>query len=243
MLSSRAVRTAGAGCVTHSAAIQAAVYQSRRWKNYYPTLKIRPQNLDLDDLLLCPLSDGLHNPFKRAIAEKREQISEAKVKEAQVFAQYVPQNRGSNPLSLENEYMRRNIEFLHDHSGIKLSPTRAYHDIVELPEFLNKKSAFGIVKIFQRFRSTKEEYNDRRTDDAKYMGEFDFAKPKWMPEDYMAHLDLYVKMLYTLPADKRQPYYRDFFLIIKAIRQRPKMHGRFIESTVFKKHILAYFLV
>ncbi|KAJ2756646.1 hypothetical protein GGI19_000676 [Coemansia pectinata] len=243
MLSSTAVRTVGAGSVAHRATIQAAVYQSRRWKRHMPCLKIRPQNLDLDDLLVSPLSDGLHNPFKSAIIDKKERISEAKAKEAQAFAQYVPQNRGSHPLSLENEYMGRNIEFLHDHGGIKLTPTRAYYDVVDLPEFINKKNAFGIVKIFQAFRTTKDEYHDKRSDDAKYIGEFDFAKPKWMPEDYMAHLDLYVRMLYTLPVEKRQPYFRDFFLIIKAIRQRPKMHGRFIELTLFKRHIMAYFLV
>ncbi|KAJ2411980.1 hypothetical protein GGI10_003961 [Coemansia sp. RSA 2530] len=243
MLSSTAARTAGAGSVVRRAAIQTAVYQSRRWKNFYAVLKIRPQNLDLDDLLVGPLSDGLHNPFKEIINRKREQISEAKEREAQAFARFVPQNRGSHPQSFEDEYMRRNIEFLHDHEGIKLTPTRAYYDIVELPEFINKKSAFGVVKIFQAFRTTKDEYHDKRSDDFKYMGEFDFVKPKWMPEQYLAHLNLYVKMLYTLPVEKRQPYFRDFFLIIKAIRQRPKIHGRFIELTSFKRDIMAYFLV
>ncbi|KAJ2338713.1 hypothetical protein GGH92_007040, partial [Coemansia sp. RSA 2673] len=243
MLSSTTVRTVGTGSITRRATIQAAVYQSRRWKKHIACLKVRPQKLDLDDLLVCPLSDGLHNPFKSAIVHKKEKISEAKAKEAQAFAQYVPTNRGSHPLSLENEYMSRNIEFLHDHVGIKLTPTRAYYDVVELPDFINKKNAFGVVKIFQAFRNSKSEYLDRSTGDTKYMGEFDFAKPKWMPEDYMAHLDLYVRMLYTLPVEKRQPYFRDFFLIIKAIRQRPKMHGRFIELTLFKRYILEYFLV
>ncbi|KAJ2490300.1 hypothetical protein IWW37_003257 [Coemansia sp. RSA 2050] len=243
MLSSTAARTVGAGSVAHRATTQATIYQSRRWKNHYQVLKVRPQNLDLDDLLISSLSDGLHNPFRDAIVRRKEQISEAKEREAQAFARFVPQNRGSHPQSFEDEYMRRNIEFLHDHEGIKLTPTRAYYDIVELPKFINKKHAFGIVKIFQPFRNTKEEYHDKRSDDAKYMGEFDFAKPKWMPEHYLAHLNLYVRMLYTLPVEKRQPYFRDFFLIIKAIRQRPKVHGKFIELTSFKRDILAYFLV
>ncbi|KAJ2019308.1 hypothetical protein GGI06_002553, partial [Coemansia sp. S85] len=88
MLSSTAARTAGAGSVARRAALQTAVYQSRRWKNFYAVLKIRPQNLDLDDLLVGPLSDGLHNPFKEIINRKRERISEAKEREAQAFARF-----------------------------------------------------------------------------------------------------------------------------------------------------------
>ncbi|KAJ2890021.1 hypothetical protein GGI21_006336, partial [Coemansia aciculifera] len=249
MLSSTAARTICAGYPARRAVIQAttAVYQIRRGKVYYPVLKVRPQNLILDELLLSPLSNGLHNPFKTALTKREEDICKAKENEIQAFARYVPQNRGSHPLSLENEYMRRNIEFLHDHAGIKVTPTRAYHDIVDLPDFINKKSAFGVVKPFLVFRSSKDEYQDRDTDrgreDAKYIGEFEFAKPRWMPEDYLAFLALYARMLYALPADKRQPYFRDFFLIIKAIRQRPKMHRRFIEMAVYKQCILAYFLV
>ncbi|KAJ2643834.1 hypothetical protein GGF44_000970, partial [Coemansia sp. RSA 1694] len=245
MLNSTAARTARAGALPHRAAIQAttAVYQSRRWKKHYPTLKVRPQNLELDDLLLSPLSDGLHNPFKSSIAKRKDQICKAREAAAQAFARFVPQNRGSHPLSLEDEYMRRNIDFLHDHDGIKLTPTRAYRDVVDLPEFINKKTAFGIVKLFEVFRNSKAEYGDTRSDDAKYMGEFGFSKPKWTPEDYLAHLDLYVNMLYSLPMEKRQPYFRDFFLIIKAIRQRPKTHRRFTEMTTYKRSILAYFLI
>ncbi|KAJ2747190.1 hypothetical protein GGI20_000711 [Coemansia sp. BCRC 34301] len=246
MLGLTATRTVGAGSWVHRATIQsttAAVCQSRRWKVHYAVLKVRPQNLDLQDLLLSPLSDGIHNPFKSDIIKKKSELAEAKEKAAQAFAQYVPQNRGSHPLSLEDEYMLRNIEFLHDHAGIKLTPTRAYHDIVELPDFINKKSAFGIVKLFQVFRSKKAEYQGIDRDDARFIDEFNFAKPRWTPEDYLAHLHLYVKLLYTLPMEKRQPYFRDFFLIIKAIRQRPKTHGRFMEMATYKRAIMAYFLV
>ncbi|KAJ2000187.1 hypothetical protein GGI04_004248, partial [Coemansia thaxteri] len=240
MLSSAVART---GPAAHRAPIQAAVYQSRRWKKHTAALKTKPQTLDLDVLLTSQISNGLHNPFKNKIIERMQLVAEAKEKEAQIFAQYVPHNRGSNPLSLENEYMRRNIDFLHDHDGIKVTPTRMYTDIVELPDFINKKSAFGVVKIFVPFRDSKSEYHDKRSPDAQYMSEFKFAKPKWLPNDYMAHLELYVSMLYSLPPEKRQPYYRDFFLIIKAIRQRPKMHHRFIELNSFRRQILAYFLV
>ncbi|KAJ1966239.1 hypothetical protein GGI12_000201 [Dipsacomyces acuminosporus] len=147
---------------------------------------------------------------------------------------------GSRPLNLEDEYMRRSMEFLREHDGIKDTPTRSYYGLVEASNVINKKMSFGIVKVFMPFRDSDYKKHPK---EAQYRDEFDFRKPSLSYAYYLNHLDLYVKVLYAMAEDRRRTYLPDFFLIIKAIRQRPHIHRKLLDLTRFKLAVMSYFLV
>ncbi|KAI8326493.1 hypothetical protein GQ54DRAFT_307487 [Martensiomyces pterosporus] len=243
-LSARAVRAARR---RPSTPIQAApdmtpsLWQGRRWKQFKKPSKSQPlPELDIEAILQAHPAIEVHNPLLEVEREHKRKQAERKQNEAEWFAQYIPKDLGSHPLTLEDEYMRRNMEFLREHDGIQSTPTRSYEGVADFGDVVNPKTSFGIVKIFVPFRDT--DYK-RLWADARYRDEFHFNKPALGHEYYLNHLDLYVKVLYTLPAEKRHVYLRDFFLIIKAIRQRPRIHGKLLDLGRFKLIILEYMLI
>ncbi|ORX70471.1 hypothetical protein DL89DRAFT_266682 [Linderina pennispora] len=76
-----------------------------------------------------------------------------------------------------------------------------------------------------------------------FRGEFAFQKPTLSYIYYMGLLQLYVRMLYGLGTAERQKYFRDFYLIIKALRQRPQIHRKVLAMSQFKTLVMQYFLI
>lgn len=219
-------------------------YQSRRWKTNYPKA-IKRINFEQFDMLemIAASNTKVHNPLANLDADYLKEIEDKKAEEEQTFAKYVPQIRGSHPLPLEDEYMRKNLDFLRRHKGIKDTSTRKFVGIVEPVNSISPKTSFGILGLFQPFVSSKLEYHQKKHPEYRmYVNEFNFTKSQWGDEQYLIHLGLYVRMLYTLPGEKRYVYFNDFFLIIKAIRQKPKMHKRMVDNVRYKQLIMWYFL-
>ncbi|KAJ1951103.1 hypothetical protein EC988_004147, partial [Linderina pennispora] len=146
---------------------------------------------------------------------------------------------GSHPLSLEAEYEQRSIQFLKAHGGIQATVTRMYQGVVGPEEALNIKRVFGVVKVFVPFR--EQEY--REPMERRFRGEFAFQKPTLSYTYYVELLQLYVRMLYGLGTAERQKYFRDFYLIIKALRQRPQIHRKVLGLSQFKTLVMQYFLI
>ncbi|KAJ1736325.1 hypothetical protein LPJ61_000111 [Coemansia biformis] len=181
----------------------------------------------------------VHNPLLAIEllekAEHRRRTIEAQ-KEQQA---YIPDIRGSHPLSLESEYKRRRAEFYRVRDGILGTPTRKYAGMIDACRTDNPKVAFGVVKVY----APHQENVRPKGEDRRYDGEFAFARSGVPYTAYVAHFDLYVRMLHTLPAANRAKYFDDFYYFMKAVRQRPKTHRKILNDTRFKQSLTGYFLL
>ncbi|KAJ1934444.1 hypothetical protein FBU59_005696, partial [Linderina macrospora] len=104
----------------------------------------------------------------------------------------------------------------------------------------NRKRAFGVVNVFKPFR--EQDYG-RHFEERQFRGEFQFRKPALSYTYYLYHFDLYVRLLISLPTGSRQKYFNDFYLIIKALRQRPHIHRKILDLAQFRSLVMQYFLI
>ncbi|KAJ1947694.1 hypothetical protein GGF37_000278 [Kickxella alabastrina] len=221
---------------------------SRRWKIVRPD-PIRPlPKFDLEVLLTQQPTDAaagaaaarVHNPLLSIELGEKERVRLLKKRNAEELEKYIPAVRGSHPLPLCEDYARCWSNFLKGNHGILETPTRRYLNIYRANGPINRRTSFGLVKVFKTFR--EDDYK-KDPKEMKFRTEFNFRKMPYSTEEFLALLTLYVRTLYTLPEDKRSDIASDFYFIVKAIRQRPKIHQKLIEMNKFRQLVMSYFLI
>ncbi|KAJ2803596.1 hypothetical protein H4R20_002828 [Coemansia guatemalensis] len=211
-----------------------------RWKTVVPMSKVIPPEFDLEKSMADNPNVSVHNPLlaiERENRIRRERELEKVDKERKKF---IPDIRGSHPPAIVVDYMESRAKFFASHEGILNTPTRMLKDNIPSEGKLNFKSAFGVVGIFVRsLKNVKELPEIAR----KFEGEFNFRRPGIPYTDYIAYFEHYIKALLTLSPKDRIPYLDDFYYLIKAIRQRTKVHGRVMMVPRFNQLVMSYFLL
>ncbi|KAJ1668447.1 hypothetical protein EV178_000479 [Coemansia sp. RSA 1646] len=219
-----------------------ALLQSRRWKEVPPMPRQPVPTIDLESLMKAGTSARIHNPLldlqnKESVVEMSRRDAEAKE-----IDNILSKHGNTFPLSPIDHYSVERKKFLSLHHGIDKTPTRVFHGVEDPGETLNLKPAFGDVAVFRKSIHTGIV---QKRESRIFPNEFLFAKPKNTYEYYLKHLTLYVHALHMLrETDKRTftSYLDDFFLIIKAIRQRPAFHAKLVGMFEYKKLVLCYLL-
>ncbi|KAJ1724145.1 hypothetical protein LPJ53_001542 [Coemansia erecta] len=188
---------------------------------------------------VVPKTGSVHNPLIELEKAMISKIKEINAKETDELERHIPKIRGIHPLSLVEEYKRYWQEFLADHRAIDITPTRRYHGVFK-GFHNNAKRSYGIVKIFCPFR--EDDYKKSRIE-ATFRREFEFQKPPYSSDRFITLLELYVRALRSIPPSQRQTIAGDFYMIVKAIRIRPKVHRKLIDTARFYELVMSYFLL
>ncbi|KAJ2850566.1 hypothetical protein J3B02_003657 [Coemansia erecta] len=219
-----------------------SVLLSRRWKKVAVEPPRPLPKFDLLQSIQTTKSDAIsvHNPLVEVEIKKKEEAERIKRIEAEEFEKYVPAVRGLYPQAPLDDLKLIWAQFIADHNGIKKTFTRRFFGIHEWDGPINLKRCFGDVNVFNVFRP--QEYRHGRVPFI-YRNEFNFEKPAYTGEQLLNILDLYVNALYMAPAEGRKPIMGYFYIIIKAIRMRPKIHQKLLSSVRFKDLVMSYFLI
>ncbi|KAJ1905631.1 hypothetical protein LPJ81_001819 [Coemansia sp. IMI 209127] len=207
-----------------------------------PSPKQPVPSFDLDSLMKSNPGVHVHNPLLQL--ENNGNLAETSRKdvEAKKVEGLLEKYGATFPLSPVDLYGEERKRFLSLHHGIDKTITRCFHRIEDAGDTVNLKHAFGDVAVF---RKTLHTGITQRREAKMYPNEFMFVKPKTQTDYYLNHLTLYIHALHMLrEADKEKfrSYLDDFFLIIKAIRQRSPIHAKLVDMVEFKKLILGYLL-
>ncbi|KAJ1818702.1 hypothetical protein LPJ75_001372 [Coemansia sp. RSA 2598] len=218
-----------------------SVFHSRRWKKL-PVEPPKPlPKFDIENIPITKSATVLvHNPLAAIEAVRKKDIERRKQIEAERFEKFIPPVRGLYPLAPLQELERAWAEFILDHDGIQKTFTRRYNGVYEWDGVLNLKKCFGDVHVFRVFRP-KEYF----TTNAPYIyrNEFNFNIPAFSSEQLLNVLGLYIDALHKTPAEGRRDILRYFFIIIKAIRARPKTHQKLVSSSQYKRLVMSYCLI
>ncbi|KAI9501878.1 hypothetical protein GGI25_000242 [Coemansia spiralis] len=245
----KGIRTAGTGHITQKVQTSTPIHllpvllQSRRWKEkvYIPVQK--PPAFDLETLIKAVPDIKVHNPLLEIERKEKDEAVMRKKKQQEAFERWIPSKMGTYPLPYEQQYEYARAEFLRMHDGIDRTPTRVYSEVKDYGNITNPKTAFGSV---YPFKPVNERSRLREIDNPIFDKEFHFVKPPRVgSEYYLNHLQLYVdamRMFQLSDPEKYALYLNDFYLIIKAIRQRPVLHAKLIAGIQYKKLIMAHFL-
>ncbi|KAJ2787552.1 hypothetical protein GGI15_000632 [Coemansia interrupta] len=187
----------------------------------------------------APKIGFLHNPIIELEEARLSRLEAIKAKEKEKFEKYIPKVRGIHPLPLIEEYKSYWEEFVEQHKAIDITPTRRYYGIFK-GYHNNAKRSYGVVKVFCPFR--EDDYKRSRVE-ATFRREFEFKKPSYSSEKFITLLELYVRTLRSISPNQRQTIANDFYLIVKAIRMRPKVHRKLIDMAQFSKLVMSYFLL
>ncbi|KAJ2391171.1 hypothetical protein GGI23_005471, partial [Coemansia sp. RSA 2559] len=219
-----------------------ALLQSRRWKETPPMPTQPAPQVDLESLMKNNPGVRVHNPLFQ-LEKNGDQVVMARKEAAALEIESLLKKYGATfPLSPVDLYGEERKKFLKLHNGIDKTITRCFHKIVDAGDTINLKHAFGDVAVFRKALHTGKMLQ-RET--RMYPNEFMFTKPKTQTDYYLKHLTLYIHALHMLretDKDTFRSYLDDFFLIIKAVRQRPPIHTKLVDMFEFKKLVLGYLL-
>ncbi|KAJ2502656.1 killer toxin resistant protein [Coemansia sp. RSA 1972] len=204
-----------------------------------PEPKITLPVFDLSNIKAMHPGIKIHNPLVDIEIKEKEAASNRQRQVAAGIRQTLLKTRGTHPLPLKKEYLSKREHFLSTHGGIERTPTRKFiqHECHDTK--LNLKSAFGISRIFFPLQSNFTMYGE----DLSYTTEFNFNRGARDYLELMELLGLYVRFMHSAQSSVRKVYQDDFFLIMKAIRQREKGHRKLMERSDFMQHIMTYLLV
>ncbi|KAJ2357977.1 hypothetical protein GGF43_001132 [Coemansia sp. RSA 2618] len=181
----------------------------------------------------------VHNPLiDIAIKENQARVQRQQELNAKLHRD-VPPTPGSRPLSLEQEYLASRQQFLLDHWGIDLTPTRKFLPNERHDNARDLKDAFGQSRLF----ATNLSIYKIDPDSVQFASEFSFETGPWSSAHHLSHLTLYVRFLHSAQPSVRKAHMDDFFLIAKAIRQREKGHRKHMTSSEFMKQVMSYLLL
>ncbi|KAJ2615403.1 hypothetical protein H4S08_001254 [Coemansia sp. RSA 1365] len=210
-----------------------------RWKTVVPPTKVIAPLFDLEKSITENPNVVVHNPLL-AIERENRIRRERELKEAEENQQkFIPDIRGSHPLEIAVDYIKCRANFYATHPGILDTPTRIIKGDLDLNTRLSINTAFGVLNIFVIHKDNVRLEPEER----KYMGEFNFARPGIPYVEYISFFEHYIKALQTLSPKDRLPYLDDFFYLMKAIRQRSKVHGKIRMVSRFKQLVMSYFLL
>ncbi|KAJ2785767.1 hypothetical protein H4R18_000313 [Coemansia javaensis] len=191
--------------------------------------------LDLEEMLGKATGVRVHNPLLEI--ERAERAVERKRKEEIVEKQkrYIPATPGSRPLPLMHEYLCQRDEFLEARHGIESTPTQRF----QKRNGADPQPQHDVSWLFRTLPSPSAQKTTMKV----CPGEFEFPSVSIPYTFYLGYLELYVRALHSVPTAEAAKYYDDFFVIIKAIRQRPKVHTSVSKTTQFKDLVMRYLLL
>ncbi|KAJ2082902.1 hypothetical protein H4R24_001232 [Coemansia sp. RSA 988] len=233
MLSTHTTRIAARG-------VRDPSFMCVRWKTVVPMSKVIPPVFDMEKSIEDNPNVSVHNPLLAIERENRIKREREVKAEDEKLQKYVPDIRGNHPLDIAFDYMHHRTRFFSSHHGILDTPTRMLKGDLdpESIEKLNSNSAYGDVNIYVRNQS-----NIRNATDRRYPDEFNFSRPGIPYTEYVEYFEHYIKALLSLTRKERIPYLNDFFYLIKAIRQRTRIHSKVMQTPRFKQLVMSYCLL